>query len=494
MRIIKGQKINLEKADALVIPVFENANLAPVIAGCPEAELFVKRYKFTGKTGEEIVFYSASWQKLILLVGAGSANRQADVAKLAKTLVMSLKQKNTKKVFIHFLQNLADLGINREFWKNFVDFLFINDYSFDTYKKSKEKKEELEHIAVYVDDESAAALLTPSFIKDREVIAREVARVRNLVNETPAALNPDSLVEEFKRTAAELKMDLLVLREKELLAQGLNGILAVGQASPFDSALVRLSYIPDHSLKTIALVGKGITFDSGGLALKSRSGMTNMKCDMSGAAVILGVIAAVAKLQVPVILDAYAPIAENMPGEYAYKPGEILTFRNEKTVEIVDTDCEGRLLLADALTVATDEKPGCIIELSTLTGSITNALGDGIAGVMGTDESLVSLLLEAGQNTGERLCQLPLPEDYKESIQSKVADLKNANYGSASAIKAALFLKEFTGNIPFVHIDIAGTAFLSKANNLYSQEGATGFGVRLIMEFLDLWLKKIKNN
>jgi leucyl aminopeptidase len=245
-------------------------------------------------------------------------------------------------------------------------------------------------------------------------------------------------------------------------------------------------------VKTVALVGKGITFDSGGLNLKSTSGMTGMKSDMSGAAAVLGIIEAVSKLRLPVIVDAYAPAAENMPGQYAYKPGDIVTFKNKKTVEVVDTDAEGRLLLADALIMAAEEKPDCIVEMSTLCGSIVNALGDGMAGIMGNNESLVSKLLDSAQHTGERLCPLPLVADYQESIQSRWADLKNAGYGRASAIKAGLFLNEFTQKIPFAHIDMAGTAFLSKANAFYAQEGATGFGVRLILEFLKDWLKKNK--
>jgi leucyl aminopeptidase len=209
-----------------------------------------------------------------------------------------------------------------------------------------------------------------------------------------------------------------------------------------------------------------------------------MKSDMSGAAVVLGITEAISKLKLPVIVDAFAPIAENMPGQYAYKPGDIITFNNKKTVEIFDTDAEGRLLLADALIMASKEDPDCIIELSTLTGSIANFLGDGIAGLMGNNETLMSMLLDSGGNTGEQLWQLPLIEVYKESIQSKIADLKNAGYGRASAIKAGLFLNEFIKKIPFAHIDIAGTAFLSKPNTLYAQEGATGFGVRLLLDFL----------
>jgi leucyl aminopeptidase len=234
-------------------------------------------------------------------------------------------------------------------------------------------------------------------------------------------------------------------------------------------------------------VGKGITFDSGGLSLKPASAMQDMKGDMAGAAVVLGVVEAASKLQLPIRIDAFVPVAENMPGQYAFKPGDIITFNNNKTVEIINTDAEGRLMLADALIMAAQQGPDYIIELSTLTGAMANALGNAIAGVMGNNEELVSCLLTSGKNTGELLWQMPLPEEYKESIKSKVADLKNAGYGRASAIKAGLFLAEFAEGIPFAHIDMAGTAFLSKPNAFYLPEGATGFGVRLLLDcFLSL--------
>jgi len=494
MKISKVQKINLEKIDVLVIPVFQSSNFDPIFACCPEGEFLFKPYRFTGKVGDDITFFSLSLQKLVVILGAGTPDNTIDIVKTAKHLTASVTSKKLNHVLIRFPQNLTKLKITQKFWKLFIDFLFINNYHFDSYKKDNNKNQKLEKIDIYIDEKKASAVLTSSLLKERRIIAQHVDQVRDLVNGPPSEINPDSLVEEFKQVAQENQLDLSILRKKELQNSGMNGILAVGQASPYEPALIRLSYNPKNCTKRIALVGKGITFDSGGLNLKSSSGMKSMKCDMSGAAVVLGVMAAISKMQLPVMVNAFIPVAENMPGHYAYKPGDILTFKNDKTVEIIDTDCEGRLLLADALITAAQEKPHCIIELSTLTGAVVRALGDSIAGVLGTDESLVHLLVTAGKNTGERLCQFPLSEDYKESIFSKVADLKNCGYGPASTIKAALFLKEFTAEIPFIHIDIAGTAFISSSNAFYNQEGATGFGARLIIEFLNIWLKNKINN
>ncbi|UCH95460.1 MAG: leucyl aminopeptidase [Candidatus Aminicenantes bacterium] len=494
MKIVREQKLNLKNVEAVVIPVFETRNLTPIVLRYPEAEFFIRRYKFKGKAGKDIVFNSADKKILIVIVGAGHPHRLADTVECSKKVISALKQDKIKKAVVHFLQDLDKLRLGRCFWANFLDYLFTSHYSFDTYKSSEDKIGKIDRIGLYFDAQNPPTLLTNSFIKERETINRCVDRARDLVNETPSKVNPDYMAVEFERAAQEYQLDILIYREKELQDLGLNGILAVGEASPYESALIRLSYIPGVSMKNVALVGKGITFDSGGLNLKPGKGLADMKSDMSGAAAVLGILEAVSTLGLPVMVTAYAPVAENMPGQYAYKPGDIVTFKNEKTVEIVDTDAEGRLILADALLMAAGEKPDCIIEMSTLTGSIVNALGEGMAGVMGNNKTLVSMLLAAARQTGERLWQLPLVEDYKESIKSKVADLKNAGHGRASSIKAALFLNEFTEAIPFAHIDMAGPAFLSKPNAFYAQEGATGFGVRLIIEFLQQWIKKIKKN
>ncbi|MCX6554955.1 MAG: M17 family metallopeptidase, partial [Candidatus Aminicenantes bacterium] len=275
-----------------------------------------------------------------------------------------------------------------------------------------------------------------------------------------------------------------VFRKAELAEHGLNGLLAVGAAACSSTALIRLDWIPEKFSRTVILVGKGITFDSGGLNIKPGASMEEMKSDMAGAAAALAVMKSAAVLNLPVKLTALAPVAENMPGAAAYKPGDIITYANKKTVEIVNTDAEGRLILADALIMASREKPDAIIELSTLTGAIVTALGDGIAGLMCRDRKLRAELLQAGDACGELLWELPLFSEYRKDITAKVADLKNADYHGASSIKAGLFLNEFTGSVPFAHIDIAGTAFLSRPGFWLAAEGATGFGVRLLVEYL----------
>jgi leucyl aminopeptidase len=311
-----------------------------------------------------------------------------------------------------------------------------------------------------------------------------VVYCRDLVNEIPAKITPDELVQTASALAGEHQLALEIFRKQELAEHGLNGLLAVGAAACCSPALIRLDYVPEKFSRTVSLVGKGITFDAGGLNIKPGNSMEEMKCDMAGAAVVFAIMKSVATLRLPVKVTALAAVAENMPGGRAYKPGDIITYANKKTVEIVNTDAEGRLILADALIMASRQKPDVIIEFSTLTGAIITALGDGIAGLMCRNKKLRTELLQAADACGELLWELPLFDEYRKDITSKIADLKNANYHGASSIKAGLFLQEFVGKIPFAHIDIGGTAFLSRPGFWLAAEGATGFGVRLLIEYL----------
>jgi len=477
MKIVKRQTVKLDSVEAIVVPVFKGKDTEPVVNLYPESEFFIRKYKFKGNPGQEVVFHAADDKKLTVIVGGGDPKRLLDTVKLSKKIVSILQHHKVHNAMVHFCQPIP---LNRKFWLRFIDYLFISNYNFDTYLK--EKKEAVKKIILKTD---APYPPTRDFIHRREAVAGCLNRVRHLVNETPSKATPDFFVECFGKMAEENGLGITVWRREELKRRGLNGITSVGEGTPHEPALVQISYNPPEYETSVALVGKGITFDSGGMNLKPAGGMLEMKSDMAGGAAVLGIMDAAAKLALPVKIDAFVPVAENMPGHHAYKPGDIISFNNKKTVEIINTDAEGRLLLADALILAAQMKPARIIELSTLTGSIAHALGEGLAGLMCDNHRLTSRLEKSAQSTGERLCYLPMPGDYKEAVKSKIASLKNAGYGKASGIKAGLFLKEFAGGIPFAHIDIAGTAFISKANGFYHQDGATGFGVRLIIDFLE---------
>jgi leucyl aminopeptidase len=476
MKIVKKNRYKPEDHAAVVIPVFRGMPLPAIWQEFPELEFLNRDKKIKGEAGEAQVCHSLQQQRLFLLVGAGRRDSLPDARKLACKTMTLLRENRVGKALVYFI---PPGPYSHDYLVNLVDYLHLNHYRFDRYKRKKSKA--VDRIQLVFKKPTA---LSGNDLKVREIIQRQVTLARDLVNEIPAKITPDSLVQIFSDSAGKNHLQLTVYRKKELQELGLNGLLAVGASSCCSPALLTLSHVPKTFSRTVVLVGKGITFDAGGLNLKPGNSMEEMKCDMAGAAAVLGVLTAAAELDLPIRVIGIAALAENMPGRRAYKPGDIITFANKKTVEIVNTDAEGRLILADALIMAARQKPDMIIELSTLTGAIVTALGDSYAGLFCRNKKLNAGLLQAAESCGELLWQMPLPGEYRESITSKIADLKNANYHGASSIKAGLFLSEFAGKAPFAHIDIAGTAFLSKPNFCLAAEGATGYGVRLLVEYL----------
>jgi leucyl aminopeptidase len=243
-----------------------------------------------------------------------------------------------------------------------------------------------------------------------------------------------------------------------------------------------LEYAPAGARGTLALVGKGVVFDSGGLSLKTAGGMETMKTDMSGAAAVIAAMSALRDLGVKTRVLGYVPLVENMPSGTAMRPGDVLRMRNGKTVEVLNTDAEGRLILADALSLASEDKPDAIVDIATLTGAVTVALGDKIAGLMGTDDAWSAQVRSAADRAGERTWPLPLPDDYRKLLESEVADLRNIGTGGGGGtLTAGLFLREFVDGTPWVHLDVAGTARAS-GDDGYTSRGGTGYGVRTFIE------------
>lgn len=478
MKIQRKKTIPARFTEGIVIPVFHKGDLTKIIKIYPEAEPLIKKYQFKGKINDRIVFNSTGLSKLIILVGAGQTGHLNDAAKSARNIISELKNHRIGRAGIHFVQ---EMEIPSGYLINFIDFLYINNYRFDAYLDKKERKEKVKQIHLVFD---SMPKLDNRDILEREIINRSIILTRDMVNEIPEKVNPDFMVESYRKVSDEQQLVISVQRRKQLVQNRMNGILSVGRGSPYEPALVRIEYRPAYYQKTVAVVGKGITFDSGGLNIKVGNYMEEMKCDMAGAATVLGIIRAASSLKLQVRLIGYGAIAENMPGRQAYKPGDIITYKNEKTVEVVNTDAEGRLVLADALIEASAEKPDYLVEFSTLTGAILVALGDMVAGLMTAHRGLRKKLVRSAEQTCEFLWPMPMLEEYRESIKSKIANLKNANYKWGSSIKAGLFLSEFAHKVPFAHVDVAGTACISKANPFYLQEGATGFGIRLMLNML----------
>jgi leucyl aminopeptidase len=313
-------------------------------------------------------------------------------------------------------------------------------------------------------------------------VATAVALARDLVNEPARAMTPRLLAEIAAEVAECEGLTLTVLDEVAIAAEGLGGLAGVAAGSDEPPRLIELVYEPESPEGTIALVGKGITFDSGGLSIKTAEGMETMKTDKSGAAAVLAAMSVIAALAPPVKVIGIIPATENMPGGSALKPGDVLTARNGKTIEVLNTDAEGRLVLADGLSLAVEAGVDAIIDVATLTGACVVALGRKVAGLMGNHQGWIDQVRDAAARAGEEVWPLPLPEDYRKQIDSDVADVKNIGGGRyAGALTAGLFLREFVGGVPWAHLDIAGPA-RSEEDEGYLQKGGTGFGVRTLVE------------
>jgi leucyl aminopeptidase len=317
-------------------------------------------------------------------------------------------------------------------------------------------------------------------------VAAAVARARDLANTPPNRATPAWMAEQAQELAASRQLAVQVLGPKELAARGMGGVLGVGAGSANPPRLVRLSY--GRRGPVVALVGKGVTFDTGGISIKPSQAMEEMKYDKCGACAVLGAVQAVADLQLPVRLRAYLPLAENMPDGAAYRPSDIVRMANGKTVEVLNTDAEGRLILADALAWAAEEAPDALVELSTLTGAAVVALGHHVAALFTPDDGLAEELLAAGETSGDRLWRMPLWREYREAMKGEHADLKNTGGRWGGACTAAGFLSHFTGEVRrWAHLDIAGPAYVGSEQK--GAKGATGFGVALLVDWLLRWTK-----
>ena len=323
-----------------------------------------------------------------------------------------------------------------------------------------------------------------------DALVTAVCYARDLVNTPPNVLYPESFAASVTEQAAGTAVEVEVWDPETLAAEGCGGILGVGQGSGRGPRLVTLRYSPEGAQRHIGLVGKGITFDSGGLCLKPGASMVTMKMDMGGAAACAAATLAIAELGLPVQVTAYLCLAENMTGDLAQRPGDVVTMRGGRTVEIINTDAEGRLVMADGLALATEQQPDVIVDVATLTGACIIALGERTIGVMGNDDELRDTVVRLGTEAGDTAWALPMPEEIRPTLDTPVADLKHTGERSAGAMVAATFLQEFVGTrgegdeaarIPWAHLDIAGPAYNEKSAWGYYPKGGTGAGVRSLV-------------
>jgi leucyl aminopeptidase len=370
-----------------------------------------------------------------------------------------------------------------------VEGALLGAYAFTRYRTSDRAAASAPVTSIEVVTPLARQSSAASAVTRAEVVAAAVHATRDLVNTAPNDLYPAAFAEAAKAAVKESGLrtgmvKVTVLDEKALVAGGYGGLVGVGQGSVRGPRLVKVAYSPSRPAAKVALVGKGITFDSGGISIKPAAGMDAMKSDMSGAAAVLHTVLAAAHLGLPVAVTGWLCLAENMPSGTAQRPSDVITIRGGKTVEVLNTDAEGRLVLADGLVTAIEEKPDVVLDIATLTGAQTVALGNQVSAVMGTDGARGEVVASA-EASGELFWPMPLPADLKPGLKSKVADLANIGERFGGMLLAGLFLQEFVGSTPWAHLDIAGPAFNEKGAHGYTPVGGTGVGVRTMLAFLE---------
>ncbi len=368
------------------------------------------------------------------------------------------------------------------YYQTFIEGIILGNYSFDKYKADKKKTRDL-NVFFYADNQNKLN----HAISTAMVVMEGVNFTKELQNEPGSVLTPEVLANRIKNTLPEFGAKVTVFDEKEIKKRKMGGLLAVGMGSANPPRFIIIEYngpSKNKKKKSFALVGKGITFDSGGISIKPASNMGEMKADMSGAAVVAGTILAAAKAKLPVNILGVIPTAENMLSGSSMRPGDIVVTASGKSIEVDNTDAEGRMILSDALDYASKRNPDVIIDLATLTGACVVALGEFVAGLFSKDEKLADELYQKGLKTYDRLWRLPMWDDYNELIKSDVADVKNTGGRWGGAITAAKFLEKFVDkNISWAHLDIAGPALANNFNN-YTKKYMTGFGVRLLFDYL----------
>jgi leucyl aminopeptidase len=389
------------------------------------------------------------------------------------------------KQFAFQIKRLNDFS-EEKLTENFVTGLILGLYQFNEFKTlEREKIKTIEEVILLGGTDKEIRSIGEGSRKGT-IISDTVCTARNLVNGPSNQVTPMLLAEKARQIAKNHSMEIQVLEVSEAEAMGMGAFAAVARGSQEPGKFIVLEYNKGKGLDTIALVGKGITFDSGGISIKPSENMERMKDDMSGAAAVLTTLQAASQLQIPLHLVGIIPATENLPSGKAYKPGDVLKTLSGQTVEVISTDAEGRLILSDALTYSLRYKPKAIIDLATLTGACVIALGDYVMGLFGNDEALLKRIEEASAKSGEKAWRFPLWDEYFEYIKSDVADFKNVGTRAAGAIIGAIFLGKFVEKTPWVHLDIAGPAFIEKERP-YIPKGGTGVGVRLLVQLLRDW-------
>ena len=463
MKLTISENLREQKCDVLVINMFEGETTSQELAN----KYALEEDNFKGKFKNTYLLqtYDKIPARKILVIGMGKKDEMTlDRAReIGAKITNKVKSIQAKSVAIDFDEMEDYIGAVAEG-------LLIGDYKFDKYKSDKKEEKEIE---VFLNIEEAD-------LQYAEIAISAMNMARDLANEPAALVTPTKLAE----IAQSLDLQTTIYSDYELEDMNMGAFTAVAKGSSEEPKFIHIKYQPKEVKKKIAIIGKGITFDAGGLDLKPASSMLTMRDDMSGAACVLAVMSKIKELNADIEVHGIIAACENMPGCSAYKPGDILTARNGKTIEVDNTDAEGRLTLADALCFACELGVDEVIDIATLTGACMVALGTQAAGIMGNDEELIDNLIDAAEDAGERYWPLPMYDEYKDSLKSEIADMKNTGSRWGGASTAGLFLENFVKpEQKWAHIDIAGVAFLDSAQK-YFIKGATGAGVRALLTYL----------
>jgi leucyl aminopeptidase len=445
--------------------------------------------KFTGQSKKTVLLRSAAGAEKLVLAGLGKRKElEPDKVRAATAQAIKRAEEIGAESLGLLIPDKKEVGLELgRFVAAAVEGAIMGSYRFDKYRtpKDDDPKPVAELALVLANNRPAPAALKKA-VDGAVALAEAVCFTRDLVNEPSSPKPPEKVAEIAVGLAKKGCITVKVLHRDDLEKLGMGGILRVGAGSHQPPCLVHLTYTPARkSKKTVVVIGKGITFDSGGISIKPSQGMEYMKDDMAGAASVLGLFRWLGTVDLPVTVHGFAPLAENMPGGGAQKPGDVIRHYNGKTAEVISTDAEGRHLLADCLAYGSTLKPDVMIDVATLTGACVVALGEEFSALLGTDQKAIDRLILLGKEEGEFFWQLPLTDRYKSQLKSKIADVKHIGKpGVAGTITAGLFLKEFVADgVPWVHIDIAGPSF-TKEDWDYTPVGGTGVPVRTLAAFL----------
>ncbi|HZE68163.1 MAG TPA: leucyl aminopeptidase [Pyrinomonadaceae bacterium] len=491
---VDGMSRGLANADAqaLAIAVFQGEKaddgflhkLDRLCGGLVKSVLESEEMK--GKEAETVFLHLPPGQGLktqrLLLVGVGEkADYQlSGVSQMAGTAGRFLRGRSVKSIA---LVPRAE-GDVQDVSAAAVEGAIIGLFEPDKYRTVDKEKREVERLVVVIEGADDAALRKG--VETGRLIGEAVNYTRDLSNEPGAYMTPTVMAERAKELATEFGLSVDILDEAQMAQEGMGSLLSVARGSDEPAKLIILKYSPSQKHKEnglLAFVGKGITFDSGGISLKPGENMELMKYDMTGGATVMGALRAIAQLKPPMSILGVVPCSENLPSGHATKPGDVVTAMTGKTIEVINTDAEGRLILADAIAYAKKLGATQVIDMATLTGAVSIALGDVNAAILGTDQELIDEVIAAGREVGEKFWQLPLDKEYSKQIKSDIADIKNVGGRKGGTITAAAFLKEFADGLSWAHLDIAGTAWGDEAKP-YRAKGPTGIAVRTLINIV----------